>query len=152
MRWDDFQGILAKSLAHVFNQHYIKMKYFSYQCVHSMLTNPCPMFKMYKSKLNLLTELVLLFIKFWLQGYCYRELTILFLCTLGQRYEQLLLEKSWPFFVNCDSSPPCLCMRKYPLPPPSRWLRRLYFHLGSVFMTVSPYYFSTYKGIEFCLL
>ena len=110
---------ISKSLAHVFNQHYIKMKYFSYQCVHSMLTTPCPMFKMYKSKLNLLMELVLLLIKFWLQGHCYRELTILLLCTLGQRYEQLLLEKFGRFLFIATHLHPVYACPNTPHPPPS---------------------------------
>ena len=70
-----------------------------------------------KPKLNLLMKLVLLFMKCWLQGHCYQELTILLLCTLGQRYEELLSDKSWRFFFNCVSSSPCLCMRIY-FPPP----------------------------------
>ena len=82
-----------------------------------MLTNHTPMLWL-KPKLNLLMELVLLFIKCWLQGHCYQELTILLLCTLGQRYDELLRDKSWRFFFNCVSSSPCLCMRIY-FPPPS---------------------------------
>ena len=81
-----------------------------------MLTDHAPMLWL-KPKLNLLMELVLLFIKCWQQGHCYQELTILLLCTLGQRYEELLSDKSWRFFFNCVSSSPCLCMRIY-FPPP----------------------------------
>ena len=63
-----------------------------------MLTNHAPMLWL-KPKLNLLMELVLLFIKCWLQGHCYQEHTILLLPTLGQRYDELLRDKSWRFYL-----------------------------------------------------
>ena len=82
-----------------------------------MLTNHAPMLWL-KPKLNLLMELVLLFIKCWLQGHCYQELTILLLCTLGQRYDELLRDKSWRFFLIASHLHPVYACA-YTSPPPS---------------------------------
>ena len=96
------QEILAKGLAFVvyttFRWNNFNWDLFLLICSLDV-NQPCPML-WYKPKFT--QGLVLLFINCWLHGHCFRELTILLLCILGQRYDRLLLGKSWPFFLMVD--------------------------------------------------
>ena len=109
------------------------------------------MFNMYKSKLNLLMELVLSFIKFRLQGHCHRELTILLFCVLYDKdMSSFYLKNVDRFLLIATHLHPVYACANTPtpsLPVTPETLVSL-----RVFMTVSPYNFFTYKGIEFCLL
>ena len=60
----------------------------------------------YKPKFTQGVSPFIMIIKCWLHGHCFRELTILLLCTPGQRYDHLLLRKSWQLFFNGRSCMP----------------------------------------------
>ena len=134
------QGILAKGLAFVvyttFRWNNFNWDLFLLICLLDV-NQPCPML-WYKPKF---TQGVSPFIHQVLTTWSLLSRTyysLLLLCTLGfnssqfnfihtlnwtgQRYDQLLLGKSWPcffFIIICDSSSSWSCMRTYSPHPPS---------------------------------